>query len=123
MAGCAANPAQPQVPLGQAFELKAGASASLPNGLMLTFDRVTSDSRCPINAVCIVAGEAVIVLKISQRSGDAVERELRTGQPPVSETSFLKYSIELVGLAPLPFAGHVTKPEDYVATLKVVQQE
>ena len=120
-AGCA-SPVQPQVTLGQPFDLKAGQSASLDNGLTLTFDRVTSDSRCPINALCIVAGEAVVVLTVSQRSGTPVEREVRTGLPPKSEAEFLSYTISLIGLAPLPLAGQIIRPEDYVATLQVVQQ-
>lgn len=120
--GCARNPVQPQVTFGQPFDLKAGHSASLDKSVTLTFDRVTSDSRCPINAVCLVAGEAVVVLKLSQRAGTPVDRELRTGDPPKSETSYLSYSISLAGLTPFPFAGQTIRPEDYVATLKVVQQ-
>ena len=122
LAASCAGPVQPQVTLGQPFDLKAGQSASLDNGLTLTFDRVSSDSRCPINALCIVAGEAVVVLKISQRSGTPVELEVRTGQPPKSDAEFLSYTVSLIGLTPLPLAGQSIRPEDYVATLRIVQQ-
>ena len=38
------------VPLDQPFDLRAGQSAVVPGGLKVTFDRVVSDSRCPIDA-------------------------------------------------------------------------
>ena len=54
------------MPLDQPFDLRAGQSAVVPGGLKVTFDRVVSDSRCPIDAICVWAGEAVIALKLSR---------------------------------------------------------
>jgi hypothetical protein len=115
---CAAHPSQPSRPLGQPFDLKAGTSAVLADGLRLTFDRVRADSRCPLDALCIQAGEAIVVLTLSQSAAGQVEQELRT-TPAFSEASYLSYVIKLVALAPYPRSTQQIRPEDYVATLTV----
>ena len=116
--GCAAQPSQPSRPLGQPFDLKAGTSAVLADGLRLTFERVRADSRCPLDALCIQAGEAIVVLTLAQAAAAQVEQELRT-TPGSSEASYLSYVIKLVALAPYPRSTQQIRPEDYVATLTV----
>jgi hypothetical protein len=116
--GCAAHPAQPSRPLGQPFDLKAGTSAVLVDGFKLTFDRVTEDSRCPLDAICVRAGEAIVVLTLSQSNAAEAQRELRT-TPALSEASYLSYVIKLVALLPYPRSTQQIRPEDYVATLTV----
>jgi hypothetical protein len=116
--GCAADPSQPSRPLGEPFDLKAGTSAVLADGLTLTFDRVRTDSRCPLDAICVWAGEAIVVLTLSQSAAAPAERELRT-TPALSEASYLSYVIKLVALAPYPRSTQQVPPEDYVATLTV----
>ena len=76
-AGCAGTPTQPGQ-LGQPFELRAGTSATLEEGLAVIFDRVDSDSRCAIDAVCVSAGDAVIAVTISQGAAGSGRRELHT---------------------------------------------
>ena len=116
-AGCAGNPTQPGR-LGEAFELRAGASATLDEGLAVIFDRVVSDSRCPSNAICVTAGDAVVAVTISQGAAGSGNRELHTDARG-SEASYLAYTIRLLQLQPFPEAGRPTRPEDYVATLKI----
>ena len=70
-------PSQPPCRSDQPFDLRAGQSAVVPGGLKVTFDRVVSDSRCPIDAICVWAGEAVIALKLSRGFAAPVEREVR----------------------------------------------
>ena len=89
-ATCGGNPTEPTaVPLGQPFDLRAGQSAVVPGGLKVTFDRVVSDSRCPIDAICVWAGEAVIALKLSRGFAAPVEREVRadSASPEISHSS------------------------------------
>jgi len=93
-------------------------SAVLADDLRLTFDRVRSDSRCPLDALCIQAGEAIVVLTLSQSAAAPVEQELRT-TPALSEATYLSYVIKLVALAPYPRSTQQIRPEDYVATLTV----
>jgi hypothetical protein len=90
----------------------------LADGLRLTFDRVRSDSRCPLDALCIQAGEAIVVLTLSRSAAGQVEQELRT-TPAFSEATYLSYVIKLVALAPYPRSTQQIRPADYVATLTV----
>ena len=118
-AGCAGHSTSPSgTPLGQPFDLRAGTSAVVDGGLKVTFERVPSDSRCPMDALCIRAGEALVALTISQDGRNAVARELRTDST-ASETSYAGYAIKLIALAPYPRSDRQILPEDYVATIRV----
>jgi hypothetical protein len=117
-AGCAAHPAQPSRPLGQPFDLRAGVSTLVADDLRVMFNGVRSDSRCPLDALCIQAGEAIVVLTLSQSAAAQAERELRT-TPALSEASYSSYVIKLVALMPYPRSTQQIRPEDYVATLSV----
>jgi hypothetical protein len=119
LSACAGPSTSPDdTPLGQPFELRAGTSAVLDGGLKVTFERVPSDSRCPMDALCIRAGEALVALTISQDGRNAVARELRT-DATASETSYAGYSIKLIALAPYPRSDRQILPGDYIATLAV----
>lgn len=117
--GCAGNPIEPsQFPLGQPFELRAGDSETLRGGLTITFGRVNSDSRCPMDALCVWAGDAIVSVSLSHAASGPVERELHTDLTR-SEALYLTYAIRLVALAPYPRSDRQIRPEDYVATLAV----
>lgn len=119
---CAGNPSQPsQVPLGQSFQLRAGASAILPDGFEVTFTGANSDSRCPSDLACPWAGDATVSLRLSQPPGSQAERELHTNAN-ASETSYLAHTIRLVTLAPYPRSDRHIQPNEYVATLTVTAQ-
>jgi hypothetical protein len=119
---CAGHSASPsETPLGPPFDLRAGTSAILDAGLKVTFERVPSDSRCPMDALCIRAGEALVALTISQDGRNAVARELRTDSA-ASETTYSGYSIKLIALAPYPRSDRQILPEEYVATLAVASR-
>ena len=121
-AACSGHSASPgRTPLGQPFELRAGSSAAVDGGLQITFERVPSDSRCPMDALCIRAGEALVALTLSQDGRNVVGRELRTDGAS-SETTYQGYSIKLIALAPYPRSDRQILPEDYVATLAVASR-
>jgi hypothetical protein len=115
--GCASRPSEPGQ-LGEPFDLRAGAPAAVQGGLTILFDRVSSDSRCPIDANCVWAGDAVVVLKLSHRSGSRADADLHTDRRAPSAT-FMTYTIELVALAPSPHGNRPIEQSDYVATLTV----
>ena len=116
---CSGSPTQPdRVPSGQPFDLRVGDAALTTDNLRIRFDTVRSDSRCPLDALCVRAGEAVIALTIG-RSGDVpVGRELDT-TPARSSTNFLNFTITLSALQPYPQSGRQIQPGDYVGTFIV----
>lgn len=121
-AGCAHDLPRPsQVPFSRPFDLRAGASATLPEGLTVTFDRVRADSRCPMDVTCISAGDATVIVRLASPGSGQAERELHTnpGSAGAAGTSYLAYAISLVALMPYPRTDRQIRPEDYVATLTV----
>jgi hypothetical protein len=118
-AACSSHPTGPgQVPLGQSFELRAGSSAIVEGGLTITFNGVKSDSRCPMDALCVWAGDAIVAVSLSQTGGDPAERELHTASAG-SEASYRSYWVKLVALAPYPRSDRQIRQQDYAATLAV----
>ena len=117
-AGCFNSPAGPDAVVGEPFELKAGAVSSLPDGGRQRFERVQADSRCPMDAMCVWAGDATVVVTLHPSSGAAESRELHV-QPPGSQISYSSYTITLTALAPYPRSTQQIQPGDYLATFVV----
>ena len=117
-AGCFSNPSSADAVVGKPLELKVGATATLAHGARLRFDEVRADSRCPIDANCIRAGDATVAISVA-RSGSAFEtRELRT-DAPASQISYGNYVIRLTQLQPYPRSDRAATPSDYGATFIV----
>ena len=109
-------------PVGEAFDLAAGRAASLDGGsLTLRFERVSEDSRCPVDVQCIQAGDAVVVLAVNA-AGSASTVELHTSVKAQSSAKVGAYVIHLVSLAPVPRSTVQTRAEDYVARLSVTRE-
>ena len=101
--GCANTQTGPDAIAGKPFELKAGVTASLPNGTRLTFERVKEDSRCPSGAQCIWAGVAVVTVRLQAPKGEPESRDVQ--MQPSEGVAFDAYSISLTALAPHPGQG------------------
>jgi hypothetical protein len=112
------NPTAPDAIVNKPFELKAGASTMLADGTRMTFEAVRADSRCPIDANCIVAGDATVAISLSQSGRAAESRELHT-DPNRSQVTYDPYVIKLTELQPYPRSGRNTDAADYVATFVV----
>jgi len=104
--------------VGRAFEMKTGETVSV-GALRLTLRNVESDSRCPIDAVCVWAGDAEIALRIEQGSLAAVAALHTTLEP--KKTEWNGYTIAFVSLAPSPRASQAIDPADYRATILVTR--
>jgi hypothetical protein len=105
------------IPANQEFTLKIGEQASVDNGsLFIQFTDVVEDSRCPMNARCIWAGNGKIALEIKKTNSDKVTRTLNTTLEPQS-TEYNSYEIQFKLLAPAPVVGSEIRREDYRATL------
>ena len=104
--------------IGRAFEMKIGETIAVGE-LRLTFRGVEADSRCPIDAVCVWAGDAEIALKIEQGSQAAVAA-LHTMLEP-KKTEWNGYTIALVSVQPARSASSSIDPKDYRAQLVVTR--
>ena len=85
--------------------------------IVIRFDTLTDESRCPEDVQCVWAGNATIRLAVD--SGDASSAvELRTSvQQPAS---VFGRRIELRALRPYPNTRALLRYDSYVATLRVL---
>ena len=114
--GCDEAPSGPTVPLTVPFTLAPGQSASIADAsLSVQFVRVSSDSRCPADVVCIQAGDAVVQVRVT--GGGTVDYELHTNDQTRSSVAHGAVRIELVRLEPYPFSNSAIDPASYRATL------
>ncbi|HJQ11022.1 MAG TPA: hypothetical protein VJ840_08325 [Gemmatimonadaceae bacterium] len=105
---------------GVEFSLPVGQSATLSGtGYRITFDRVTEDSRCPVDAVCVWAGDAKIQLTISRSTAPA-EIRIAGLTPPNSEVVSDNLKIRFVALSPAPRTTEPATSRAYIAQLIVV---
>jgi len=117
-AGCFNSPTGPDAVAGQPFDLKAGAVATLPDGARLRFERVQSDSRCPMDAICVWAGDAILFVTLNPEKGVTESREMHT-QPTGSQISYANYTIKLTALSPYPRSNQEIPATGYIATFVV----
>ena len=113
---CGTEPTGP-VPV-TVLTLHIGDTRSV-HGLTVTFAAVLSDSRCPLDVVCVHAGDAVAEFRIgTRRDTDRVELWLRDPEKrvvPVDRDAV----VEFEALEPYPKASTPANPAAYVATVKI----
>jgi hypothetical protein len=108
-----------EAPLDRDFDLPAGARAQIEGtDLVVEFQRVSSDSRCPEGVQCIHAGDATVRLMVRGGGATGGPLDLHTHDEP-KEAARGTYLVRLVTLRPYPRDGQTIRPSDYVATLRV----
>ena len=115
--------AQAQVPLGQPFDLAVGASTEVgPDGFVVGFTGILSDSRCPIGAICGWEGDAATSLWAAVPGEGPVEVVLHTFLNGEHQADFGPYRLLLLQVLPVPHVDDVEPidPASYVAQLMVV---
>jgi hypothetical protein len=112
----ACKPSTSPSALGQPTELAPGQSAQV-GALKVTFTGVLSDSRCPVDVVCVWAGDAVAKVEVSQPQGSVETRELHTLEnQPVTYGGF---RIALVRLDPEARSTRPIAPDAYRLVVRV----
>ena len=134
MASCAflfsAAPAS-AVERGNDKALRVGETLRYDSGLKITFLAVRNDSRCPINASCIWAGDAEVILRVKAGNQAARRVTLHTNRkpqifvipaqlfPPGTAGIPKSYVISIASLTPLPEAGKKTLQSAYRLKLDI----
>jgi hypothetical protein len=105
---------------GQEFTLAPGESATVRGTSMsLQFLRVSGDSRCPADVVCIQGGDAIVHVRAA--GAVTADYELHTGSPARAVVTPIGLRIELANLQPYPFSSRTIQSGDYRATLVVTR--
>jgi hypothetical protein len=119
LASCAKTPTLPSVEPVQEFALAAGESATVSGtGLRVEFERVVSDSRCPADALCITAGEAVLAVAVARNGRPAAPISLRT-EGAGRRAVIGDWALSLTRLEPYPAGGRVILAGEYKAIFRV----
>ena len=110
------------VALDQAFSLKVGETVTVAGeNLMLRFDAVLEDSRCPKDALCVQAGQARIAAQAQQLGKSTATLELILNPAMNANRAMYEgYEIQLTRLDPYPEASDGgTAVDEYEAAFVV----
>jgi hypothetical protein len=114
----AACKGSPNEPVDLRVVLAPGNVAGV-GGATIRFEGVTSDSRCPGDAICVWAGDAIVRVVVSA-SGSSSTYELHTADLKPAQDRGV--TVKLEELSPYPFASlGPIKPADYRATLRITR--
>lgn len=100
-----------------AVEIQIGEEKKI-GGLLIAFEGVAEDSRCPEGVVCVWAGNARAHFSATDGAGARVEFDLNTGVQPRAHR-FGGYTIRLERLVPHPHVDREIEVDEYVATVVV----
>jgi hypothetical protein len=116
-----AGPAGPTVSLNQQVTLARGEVGVIAGtGVRLQLVDVAGDSRCPSDALCIQAGDAVVHIR-SIEDGDIADYELHAADASRSAVTQRGLRIALIQLQPYPTSSRTIAPDDYRATIVVTR--
>jgi len=95
-------------------EIRIGEEAYI-NGLKITVLSLIEDSRCPIDAVCIQAGQ--VRLRVLLRSNTDKDEVIISSDKP--ETLFDSFKVSLIKTEPSAKAAELINQNNYIFTFKV----
>jgi hypothetical protein len=111
-------PATRRADLGERFTLGPGESAAIAGTpARITFERILSDNRCPIDVQCITAGEARGWFLFDAEAGRTEPVTLDTDRNATAVVA--AYRISLVSVSPAPRSTVTIDPRNYRAELTV----
>ncbi len=123
LAGCSSgNANETTASLGQEFILPVGQTVVVNNReLVIKFESVTTDSRCPKGVTCVWAGEAKCQMQITYKGSIAkVVFTESGGTDGYSQNIFENYTAYFK-LEPYPEAGKQIGSNDYRLLLRIAQ--
>ncbi len=126
LAGCSSGPAATPTPssvaLGQKFELAVGQSQAITGeDLTLKFVAITADSRCPLGAECIQAGQAVAQVQITSKGQVSTREFVETGLTQNMTTAEMGTYHLAFQILPYPEVGKTINSSDYRLVLTVTR--
>lgn len=111
------------VSVGDTVQLKYGESAAIrQTAVRVQFSRVVADSRCPIDVVCVWAGDAHVRLTVTSASASASRTyDLHTYSDP-KFADHDQYRLSLVEVGPSRRSDTTIRLQDYYVKLEITQK-
>jgi hypothetical protein len=117
--GPGSDPQGALIPAAREMTLRVGEEKQVQGSvLFLAFGMVVEDSRCPIDAMCVWAGNAMVELGIHAGMGPTHPIRLNTGLEPKSMV-WNGVRLTLLELQPLPRGGQPVKADAYVVKVRL----
>jgi len=107
--------------LGQPFDLKPAEVASI-EGLEITFEGVSEDSRCPRGTQCAWAGDAAASFTLQKPPAAMLQRTLHTNGRFERQIEIDGFVVRLEDVKPYPKDGGAIAPGDYRVTVVVTRR-
>ena len=105
---------------GQEFKLRDREAAPVGHdGLVLRFERVTEDARCPVGNTCVSDGDALVLVTLRQPPNEPASLELHTNPRSTADGKYLRYRVRVARLEPRPIGEQPVPLPQYWATFMV----
>jgi hypothetical protein len=121
LAIAAAHGVSTEPELGRPFDMKPSEVVVI-QGLRITFEGISEDSRCPTGAQCIWAGDAAAEFTLHKAPSEPLERTLHTNGRFERQTQCDAFVVRLEDVKPYPKQGAPIAPGDYRATIVVTRR-
>ena len=100
------------------FTIDAGESVQVTMASMvLAFEGVNQDSRCPSDVTCVTAGNAALALSASADEVESVSFVVTLGGDATED--FRGHTITVLSLSPHPVSTSTIEPHEYQASMTV----
>jgi hypothetical protein len=112
----------PAIPaeLGAPVKIRIGQTATYNGGtLKVSFDNLLEDSRCPVEYVCVEAGEVRVRLGADQADVPPVRFDLSSSSVPLAVYDYAGFRIAYINLEPQPSVTHPPQRSDYLLSIVV----
>jgi hypothetical protein len=104
---------------GDTVALRIGEAVRVTGtDVVIGFTTVVSDSRCPIDALCVWEGDAHVQLRLSRGRLDSTKAGLHTGVEPRAVV-WDDLRIRLLWIEPARVSDRPVRAEEYVARLEI----
>ena len=120
LTGCSNSPAV-TAGVGEPFTIGVGQSAQIAaESMVVKFNEVIDDSRCPQGVTCIWEGQASSRVTITYQGKDYPMVLTLLGSADQTKEPFVQYTL-IYGLSPYPVQGKKISPMDYRLSLTVTK--
>jgi len=107
--------------LGQEFTIGVGQSVKVSEeDLVITFNEVTGDSRCPQNVTCIWAGEVKAKVTVDYEGKEYPIELVEPGSADKAEYEFSGYTL-VYHIDPYPIAEEEISSDEYRLTMTITK--
>lgn len=121
LTGCSNNQSTVPVGLGEVFTIGVGKSARITGeDMIVKFDEVIGDSRCPQNVTCVWEGVASGRVTIKYQEKDYALVLNQPGLTEQAKETFFNYTLTY-SLNPYPREGEEIPLKEYLLTLTVTR--